>query len=237
MNSWDSVHDRFKTTPGQVPPEVEDNLRIAWPALTRELSKAVSLPGKILDFGCGTGGLAQILGSLGYTVLGLDPSELMIAEALPKSSDRMSFRRGTLQDLPPEAAFDGIVSCMVLPFIQDLDLCLSQLAARLKTGGTLAFAVFNPAFVSSHRDFARAGDQILLRIQDELFEVYPRTADDYKRGLVPLGFREIRRDLPPSPDAPEEVPEYLLMTFRKRDGSPHDTRSSPLPARRSGDSL
>src|SRR5690349_19729594 len=132
MNSWDSVHDRFKITPGQIPPEVEDNLRIAWPTLIRELSEAVRLPGKILDFGCGTGGLAQILGALGYTVLGLDPSERMIAEALPKSSDRVSFRCGTLRDLPPEAIFDGIISCMVLPFIRDLEACLSRLAARLK---------------------------------------------------------------------------------------------------------
>ncbi|HKV09670.1 MAG TPA: class I SAM-dependent methyltransferase [Thermoanaerobaculia bacterium] len=217
MNCWDSVHDRFKTTPGQVPPEVEDNLRIAWPALIRELSKAVKLPGKILDFGCGTGGLAQSLGSLGYTVLGLDPSERMIAEALPKSSDRVSFRRGTLRDLPPEAVFDGIVSCMVLPFVQDLEPCLSQLSARLKKGGTLAFAVFNPEFVSFHSDFTRAGDQILLRIQAEPFEVYPRTADDYRKALTLLGFREAHRDLPPSPAAPEEIPEYLLMAFRKED--------------------
>lgn len=220
MNSWDRVHDRFKTTPGEVPPEVEDNLLIAWPALARELSQAVSAPAQVLDFGCGTGGLARSLGSLGYTVLGLDPSERMIAEALPKSSDRVSFRCGTLRDLPPEVTFAGIVSCMVLPFIQDLGSCLSQLAARLETGGTFTFTVFNPEFVSSHllrdRYFTRLGDQVLLRIQEELFEVCSRTAEDYKREIIPYGFVEIHRDLLPFPEAPEEVPEYLLMTFRKR---------------------
>src|SRR5215203_1220361 len=128
MGSWDKVAHLFDTSLEDVPPQVEDNLRVAWPILTRQLTDNID-PScadriMILDFGCGPGGLARSLASLGFEVLGLDISSGMIARAEQHRNKLTTFLIGSFQDLPTTASFHGIVASMSFQFVPDLEACL-----------------------------------------------------------------------------------------------------------------
>ena len=45
--------------------------------------------------------------------------------------------------------------------------------------------------------------------------MFTREAADYEALLAPLGFVAGDQLYPPFPEAPEAVPEYLIMTFLK----------------------
>jgi SAM-dependent methyltransferase len=60
-------------------PEARDDL-IAWPLII-EKSTSLAKAGAVLDIGCGTGNICRLLAPFAKTVIGLDKSRSMIAEA------------------------------------------------------------------------------------------------------------------------------------------------------------
>ena len=155
--SWDNVAHLFDTSTGEASPQVEDNLHVAWPALIRQLTDHLPSPlegrVRILDFGCGPGGLARDLADRGFEVLGVDSSPGMIALAEQHPQDRTAFLVGSFQEIPPGVTFHGIVASMSFQFVPDLETCLSKLTDHLLPGGILTFAVFNPEFVTADEIF------------------------------------------------------------------------------------
>jgi len=109
------------------------------------LSEFRSPPAAILDFGCGTGHIAQALSQTGYRVSGCDVSAGMVAEGqhrfgdvtltvLPAGWTRLPYADGT---------FEVAVASSVLEYVEDLSHVLGELARVLKTGGLFLATVPN----------------------------------------------------------------------------------------------
>jgi SAM-dependent methyltransferase len=122
---FDALHERFKRELAEDDPRlsgVVDRLR---PLVGR----------RVLDLGCGKGRFARALGERGASVVGLDLSAAMLAEANDVDRVRASARR-----LPFEpATFDGVVAVEVFEHLapRSLDDVCGEVRRVLRPGGTL----------------------------------------------------------------------------------------------------
>ena len=102
-----------------------------------------------LDVGCGTGTLGHtILDTVSpQAVLGIDPSEGYIEFARKNVQDsRVAFRLGDAQKLPVKsAAYDAVVSGLVLNFIPKPSQALSEMIRAVRIGGIVAAYVWDYA--------------------------------------------------------------------------------------------
>ena len=100
---------------------------------------------QVLDVGCGCGPtsleLAQRVGASGR-VLGVDVSEVMLAEARSRSVDlsQLAFRAADAQSCAfAEAEFDAIFSRFGVMFFSDPESAFLNLLGALRSGGRLGF--------------------------------------------------------------------------------------------------
>ena len=106
----------------------------------REAAQQVpSLPGdRVLDLGCGTGKLGELLASRAH-VVGADISERMLEAARRQRGDRMRVVRASAFAIPfADGAFRGAVSGFVLRNLNDLPAAFAELARVLAPGGAIA---------------------------------------------------------------------------------------------------
>jgi SAM-dependent methyltransferase len=100
-----------------------------------------------LDVGCGTGALsAAILAHCGpRSLIGVDPSEGFVATARANvPSDSAAFQVGDAQALPLQTASrDVVVSALVLNFVPDKQKALAEMKRVARTGGRVAFYVWD----------------------------------------------------------------------------------------------
>lgn len=95
----------------------------------------------ILDVGSGTGVFTQLFADWSYTVVGLEPSPRMLAEAeaklLPIYANRISFVLGDTHEaeLFADETFDAIVSRQVACYFQDPLQVFANWRRWLKPGG------------------------------------------------------------------------------------------------------
>lgn len=105
---------------------------------------------RLLELGCGTGGHAEHLARLGFSVLGVDRSEQMIerAEARRKTlaaeiGGRLRFQRGDIRALGSAQTSDAVISLFHVMSYQtsndDMDAALATAAANLAAGGLFVF--------------------------------------------------------------------------------------------------
>jgi SAM-dependent methyltransferase len=114
------------------------------------LARLGAAPGaRWLDVGCGTGALTgTILDRCApASVLGVDPSEAFLAYARSRVTDpRAEFRHGDAQALPAEdAAFDVVVSGLVLNFVPDQPKAAAEMRRAARPGATVAAYVWDYA--------------------------------------------------------------------------------------------
>ncbi len=112
------------------------------------LLEGVDLDGRQwLDLGCGTGTLARILAERGASVLGVDASSTMIAEArsLSPESQALRFEQiATAEDLAPlDGPFDGVLCSSLLEYLEHPRACLKECHRVLEPGGRLILSVPN----------------------------------------------------------------------------------------------
>jgi SAM-dependent methyltransferase len=102
-----------------------------------------------LDIGCGSGALARTALELASpaAVLGIDPSAGYVASARRLAADeRAQFVQGDACALPcREGAFDAVVSGLVLNFIADPLLALTEMRRAARPGGVVAAYVWDYA--------------------------------------------------------------------------------------------
>jgi SAM-dependent methyltransferase len=95
----------------------------------QQILNASRIPsGKILDFGCGSGGFVRYLRSKGYNAFGCD-----LGESIP---GEQFFFKGDIRDLA-ENEFDAVVSIETFEHIQELHEVVGEIAKRIKKGGVL----------------------------------------------------------------------------------------------------
>ena len=96
--------------------------------------------GPVLDLGCGTGRLGELMSSRGH-VIGLDLSHPMLVRARARagSGARPSLVQGSAFALPfGTGAFSGAVSGFVLRNLRDLPAAFEELARVLRPGARVA---------------------------------------------------------------------------------------------------
>jgi 2-polyprenyl-3-methyl-5-hydroxy-6-metoxy-1,4-benzoquinol methylase len=105
--------------------------------------------GTILDAGCGSGSLTQVLAASAAHVVGVDPSEaaIAIANAAPKSGP-VEYRLQTIEDFCAscDLAFSLVVANMVLMDCLDLDRVLASIATVTRSGSALVCTITHPCF-------------------------------------------------------------------------------------------
>lgn len=103
--------------------------------------------GKLLDVGCGTGSLTQVLAdrTKDAKIVGIDPSKPFVDHASGRFSNnqRISIDHGSATALPyPGGSFDQSLSLLVLMFIADVDKAISEMKRVTKPDGTVAACVW-----------------------------------------------------------------------------------------------
>jgi demethylmenaquinone methyltransferase / 2-methoxy-6-polyprenyl-1,4-benzoquinol methylase len=110
----------------------------------------------VLDLGCGTGDLCDVVAGAGYSPVGVDFSAGMLAAA----HTRAPLARADALTLPvPDASADGVVSGFALRNFVDLDRFFRECARVLRPGGRVAaLETAEPA-----RPLLRAGHNLWFR--------------------------------------------------------------------------
>ena len=132
-NEWDEYAESW-----DVDPTVEEYAQNAF----SELVENIDINGlAVLDFGCGTGALTQLMSPKVESIVAIDPSSKMIKHLDKKALNNVSsisdyLSKDLVKTLPEfENKFDLIVASSVCGFLPDYDATLSLLKSLLKNGG------------------------------------------------------------------------------------------------------
>ena len=193
------------------------NAHYAKPAI---LNLAGDVAGRrILDVGCGTGPMLASLRARGATVTGVDNSAGMLELARQRLGDRADLQVADLgRPLPfPDGAFDDVIACLVLHYLQDWTAPLAELRRVLVPGGRLIVAVNHPmAYRLSYPDANYFGieqyseDNVLVGGQNMVLTYWHRPLRAMTAAFTEAGFRiAVVTEPPPAPGARELFPDIL----------------------------
>jgi len=121
--------------------------------LYREYSKMAD--GAVLECGCGTGRITIPLARMGFTIVGIDTNEKMLAiagEKLAKESREVQRRVKLVKADMKDFEVEEIFSLCLIPFstflhmltVEDQEACLRTINRHLKPKGRIIISVFNP---------------------------------------------------------------------------------------------
>jgi SAM-dependent methyltransferase len=104
--------------------------------------------GRALDVGCGEGRFCRMLQARGIPVVGIDPTEELLAAA-KRRDPKGEYRIARAESLPfSHASFDLVVSYLTLIDIADFRMALKEMVRVLTPKGTLLIANLN-GFITS----------------------------------------------------------------------------------------
>jgi SAM-dependent methyltransferase len=218
-----------------------ENVLIAWPPILRFLKEYLPRPPQpshILDYGCGTGGLAKHLHQEGYKVTGVDPSEGMIRAAAQNMGKRLRFIAGDEKAAASYGPFNAVVAMMVFQFIENHEQVLRGLVGSIAPGGSIALATFNPEWIRAcvergyneeyrfhgFADSSCLGKGLMDFGEKGAAPLFIRNAAEYDAVLRPLGLEKVMEERPPFTEAfvreyhrppPVHIPEFLILGYRK----------------------
>jgi demethylmenaquinone methyltransferase / 2-methoxy-6-polyprenyl-1,4-benzoquinol methylase len=105
------------------------------------VSRVEARPGDtVLDVATGTGAVArELVASKGCTVVGLDQSPEMLAEARRRLPADVELIEASAESIPfPDASFDALTFTYLLRYVSDPASTVRELARVVRTGGTIA---------------------------------------------------------------------------------------------------
>jgi demethylmenaquinone methyltransferase/2-methoxy-6-polyprenyl-1,4-benzoquinol methylase len=113
------------------------------PRWRRFLVSRIPAGAHVLDVATGTGAVAKELVARGCTVVGVDQSPEMLAEARRALGDRVELVEASAERLPfPDASFDALTFTYLLRYVDEPGSTLRELARVVRPGGTVASLEF-----------------------------------------------------------------------------------------------
>lgn len=120
----------------------------------------------VLDIGCGYGWHCAYAASRGASrVLGIDPSEKMLAEAAARNAHpNIEYRLAAVEEFDwPEGEFDLAVSNLALHYVANLDAVFAGVYSALKPGGSFVMNIEHPVFTAGvNEDWCYSEDGKIL---------------------------------------------------------------------------
>jgi 2-polyprenyl-6-hydroxyphenyl methylase/3-demethylubiquinone-9 3-methyltransferase len=164
------------------------------------LRRQLPVGGRVLDYGCGPGRMSRLLARHGYSVVGVDPSAGMIAEAerMPQEGIPLRFRVAGSEgaDLDP-GAYDAIVCSSVIEYVRDPENLLKNLRRALAPRGVLVLSYSNS--LSLWRAYAIRRYRKKLRHLDASYQAWTpgEAARVLARGGFEIAHQGVFFDAPP----------------------------------------
>lgn len=154
---------------------------------------------RVLDAGSGNGYLSRMFARQGAHVVGVEPTDRMIAFAREKeavSGQGIRYVQADLARLPDLGdPFDAVVCSMVLMAIPNWRPAMRACVTALRPGGVFVFAVVHPAFEQLWTTWRRHGEYRVRRYLEE-YEIpgpagvdFHRPISAYLNELASLGCR------------------------------------------------
>jgi SAM-dependent methyltransferase len=175
---------------------------------------------RILDVGCGAGPLLAELRDRGAIVTGVDASVKMLELAAKRLGDA-DLRLADLRlPLPfPDAAFDDVIVCLVLHYLEDWAAPLAELRRVLVPGGRLIVAVNHP-FVhklvypdANYFAIRRHTEEFTFAGENAVLTFWHRPLHAMTSAFTAAGFRtSVISEPSPVPAAREHFPEFFEKT-------------------------
>lgn len=161
-----------------------------------QLQQLTQLDGiKVLDFGCGTGQLSQLLSPVVKDIVALDSSEEMIEELDKKELTNVepvvdTLSRGLVAQHPAfRGQFDLVVASSVLAFVDDIDTALNISHSVLNHGGYFVHFDFVSDVAQQGVTLAKSEDALSAAgfTDVEVKSVFDITSDDGQTLSVLMG--------------------------------------------------
>jgi SAM-dependent methyltransferase len=224
VNDYDSFAEAYTA-------ENESSLINAYYCRPAILDLAGEVAGRrILDAGCGAGPLSAALRDRGALVTGFDSSAKMLELARRRLGPDADLQVSDLgSPLPyPHGAFDDVIACLVLHYLEDWTAPLAELRRVLKPGGRLIVAVDHPfAIAFMQHEAGRKPNYFATDNRTEEWTMGGHTArmSFWNRPLHAMtdaftaaGFRiAVISEPPPAPGARERFPDipsaFLCFLF------------------------
>ena len=134
--TFDSFADNFENILGR--------LNYCGPQLVRDYLATLNLPAaslNVLDLGCGTGLVGEILAPFAHMLVGVDLSQAMLDHAAKKHLYRQLHKSDITEFLQACHERYDLISCMdTFTYMGRLDEVLAQLFQKLKNGGMLVLS-------------------------------------------------------------------------------------------------
>ncbi len=149
---------------------------------------------KILDLGCGTGRYSNALADyFGASVIGMDPSQKMLAQARRKASERVRYYRASGESIPlRDASVDLVFISMAFHHFEHPDRAAAECRRVLRREGSVCLRAATTDRIDSYAyvDFFPGSRPILNRaLQSQTF---------IELTFARAGFQLIRHQLVPS---------------------------------------
>jgi SAM-dependent methyltransferase len=160
-----------------------------------------------LDVGCGEGRFCRLLRANHVPVVGIDPTEALLAEARLRDSIGQ-YQTARAENLPFAAAsFDLVVSYLTLVDIPDFRSGLREMVRVLRPGGTLLIANINSFITSCPKGW--------IKEQDGRYAHYPvdRYMEEFPEWVEWSGIRVVNWHRPFAAYMKELLAHRLSLTF------------------------
>ena len=154
---------------------------------------------RILDAGCGSGRVTELLLERGVRVIGVDADAAMVDKARRRLGDRADVQQQDLLELELEERVDGVFSCAVFHWITDHERLFERLHAALRPGGRLV------AQCGGHGNIAK----VVAAVPDRPSPWLYATPEDTERRLLEAGFAHARAWLEPKPTTVADPETYV----------------------------
>ncbi|HEX2086414.1 MAG TPA: methyltransferase domain-containing protein [Solirubrobacteraceae bacterium] len=157
-------------------------------------------PGElVLDAGCGSGRVTELLLDQGLRVVAVDADPAMVEKARERLGDRARVERQDLLDLALDEPVDAVFSCAVFHWITDHERLFARLHAALRPGGRLV------AQCGGHGNIAT----VVAAVPDRPSPWLYATPQDTERRLRAAGFTRARAWLEPKPTTVADPETYV----------------------------